>query len=103
MILRCNSCGGTYSPIQRDGLAYYHQCSPEIIEHATFDAAGKQTSPEKRKERTDVRDERIAPGVFYLEGKSHRNVLVPGERAVFTAEPAELKIVSYGKGCEPVG
>lgn len=79
-------------------MAYYHQCPPEVIEHAEFDATGKQTKPEKRTPRTDGRDERIAPGIIYFEGQPSKSVLVPGETNVFRVEPATLSVVSEGKG-----
>jgi len=27
-MLKCNTCGGTYEPIQRDGSQYFHACPP---------------------------------------------------------------------------
>lgn len=27
-MVQCQSCGGTYEPIQADGMEYYHRCPP---------------------------------------------------------------------------
>ena len=59
MKLRCNVCLGEYSDTQRDGAGYHHACSPEVIQHAAFDAQGKQLTPEVRTPRPGARDENV--------------------------------------------
>lgn len=27
-VVKCNACGGTYSPVQPDGMQYFHVCPP---------------------------------------------------------------------------
>jgi hypothetical protein len=46
--LKCGTCGGTYQPIQADGLRYFHACSP------VYDPVAKVS-----RERPDRRDENI--------------------------------------------
>ncbi len=29
---RCNSCGGTYTDIGRDGVPYFHSCAPVTVQ-----------------------------------------------------------------------
>jgi len=95
---RCNSCGGTYSDTQADGLGYYHQCPPEVITPSAFDAAGNITKPEKRDPRPDIRDENFVPGIVFLDGKPGRFAPDPADatREKFTPEPQRIK--SEGKG-----
>lgn len=95
---KCNSCGGTYTTPQADGMAYYHVCPTETIEPAGFDVGGKLTTQEKRTRRTDIRDERPAPGTFYADGKPFVQVPNPEERNQFILAPGGGGIVSEGKG-----
>lgn len=39
MRVKCNSCGGTYAPLQPDGSEYYHACAP--LSAPEIDAAVK--------------------------------------------------------------
>ncbi len=60
MANKCNSCGGTYEPVQRDGSRYSHACSPEIIETpAVFKADGSIKTPEVRVPRGYIRNENL--------------------------------------------
>lgn len=56
---KCKSCGGTFEPAQRDGTTYFHECSPEVIQHAVTDALGNVTVPEVRTPRPNPRNENI--------------------------------------------
>jgi len=100
---KCNSCGGTYSPVQRDGMLFFHACPPDIVEPAEFDAQGKLVKPEKRTPRTNVRDERPAPGLVFasIDGaplKCFREVPHPEERNRLVLQEATPAIVSEGNG-----
>lgn len=95
---KCNSCGGIYTDIQAGGSLYFHVCASEVVEPAQFDATGKQTKEEKRTPRVDIRDERPVLGLVYVDGKPHVQIPIPGERTLFTLEPATVLTVSEGKG-----
>lgn len=41
-MVRCNVCGGTYEPIQRDGSQYFHACPP-LSEAEIRDGLTKKT------------------------------------------------------------
>jgi len=104
---RCKSCGGIYIDPQLDGVHYYHVCPPEIIEHATFDAQGKQLTPEKRTPRPNVRNENVLPGLTYIA--ENNSTLVPKlrkphpeERGRFIYVDAPTIIISEGAGREEV-
>lgn len=47
LMMRCNSCGGTYQPIQADGTEYYHSCP---LLPPTADAPEGRERPNKRDE-----------------------------------------------------
>jgi hypothetical protein len=100
---KCNSCGGTYSPVQLDGMAFYHACPPDAVEPAEFDAQGHLVRPEKRTPRTNRRDERPAPGLVFASDagaplKCFREVPHPEERGRLVLQEATPAIVSEGDG-----
>jgi hypothetical protein len=98
MKIRCNSCGGTYSDKMPDGTSYFHVCPPETIEHATFDALGKQTNQEKRTPRANVRDERPQPGLLFQRGVWKREISDPTNDQPPKLVDANFAIVSEGDG-----
>ena len=55
----CKSCAGTYEPVQRDGAAYFHACSPEVITANAVEVGGVITKPEVRTPRPNPRDENL--------------------------------------------
>lgn len=95
---KCVACGGTYDDVLPDGMAYYHACPPEVIQHATFDNAGKLLTPEKRVPLEGARDERPTPGNLYVDGKSSIAVPNPEERGKVFFVESPPTIVSEGKG-----
>ncbi len=64
MKLRCKSCLAEYETVQRDGAPYFHACSPEVVQPAVADIAGKVTQPEVRTPRANPRDENIDVAAF---------------------------------------
>jgi len=54
------SCQAIYHDTLPDGSRYAHTCSPEVVEHATFDPGGKQLTPERRYARPIIRNENWA-------------------------------------------
>jgi len=95
---KCNSCGATYSDVTQNGGAYYHACSPEVIEPATFDDTGKQLSAEKRTPRENPRDERLLDGLVFDEGVVKVPVPDPETPGRMILKPAASLIVSEGAG-----
>lgn len=72
MTVRCNSCGSTYEPVQRDGTLYFHACAPLSAPELTAKvAAGRVVLPAgetveiavslRTYERANKRDENIVP------------------------------------------
>jgi hypothetical protein len=59
MKLQCNSCGGTYQDTDKDGMNYFHACSPEIFTTRAVEVAGIITKAEVRAPRPNPRDENI--------------------------------------------
>ncbi len=55
----CKSCGGTYEAVQRDGAAYFHECSPEVITTHAVETGGVITKPEVRAVRQGGRNENL--------------------------------------------
>lgn len=54
----CNSCGGEYSDVGPDKLAYFHACPEEkITRHAAHDVLGNVIVPETRGPFPNRRDE----------------------------------------------
>jgi hypothetical protein len=69
-MVKCNACGGTYEPLQDDGLQYFHACPPlSAPELAAKVAAGKIVLPggetadqavqRRMYERANKRDENL--------------------------------------------
>lgn len=95
---RCNSCQAEYSDTTPQGAPYFHSCSPEIIEHATFDAEGKQLTPEKRTPRDHIRNEHTRTDIVERDGKFG---VVVGSMALEGGEqftPLDSLILSEGLG-----
>lgn len=60
-LVKCNSCGATYSQKQSDGSHYFHECSPEVITYAICNPlTGAVTTPEIRTPRPNIRNENVA-------------------------------------------
>jgi hypothetical protein len=55
----CNSCGATYTPIQRDGSRYFHACGPIPNPAYQPDATQAKFDPRVTIERPNKRDENI--------------------------------------------
>lgn len=56
---KCNSCGGTYSPIQADGLQYFHTCPPIPNPAYNPDPTKGATNFQLTIERPNKRDENV--------------------------------------------
>lgn len=85
----CNSCGGTYPPVQADGLRYYHQCPP---------VQNPAHQPDPRKPLFDPRET--------IERAGARNENVRAEPTRRDGEPAAATFavpISEGLGVTPVG
>jgi hypothetical protein len=95
---RCNSCGATYNDPALDGAPYFHACSPEVIEHGTHDAEGKQVVAEKRTPRENIRNEHTRSDLVLDRGKYFVRVgsaqLESGEKLI----PVDSPIISEGLG-----
>ena len=59
-IRQCNSCGGIYRAVQRDGVQYFHQCPPsKVLVGEVRDAQGKLVTPATLTPTPNPRDENI--------------------------------------------
>lgn len=81
-IVTCNSCGGTYMPLQRDGTEYYHACPLRRV-------VGSKPAPTK-----DDPDA-TAPVYAAIAEPRNENVKSVDEKGVVT-------IVAEGKGVAAV-
>jgi len=88
-MLKCQSCGATYEPIQRDGSQYFHACAPlSRSELKAAVAAGKIKLPKgetvddaharRTYERPNKRDENLKA----TRGKGATEIKAEGAGAV---------------------
>lgn len=59
MANKCNSCGGTYQPIQRDGSRYFHACAPVRNPAYQPDPTKGPVNPQDTIERPNMRNENL--------------------------------------------
>lgn len=100
-MLQCNSCGGTYQPVQADGMQYFHRCPPlSLAELTTAVAAGKVTLPigetpdlaltRRSYERNTLRDENL-PGTKTADAGKMK---LAGAGVVTIADPAPSTVTA---------
>lgn len=82
MIVRCNTCRGTYSPVLTDGTAYFHACSPVPNPDLQPDPEKPRFDPREFADRLDHRDENLDDSPSPNRGKPKkpgkgRTILVP--------------------------
>lgn len=54
-MVKCQSCGGTYEPVQIDGTQYFHACPPlSAVEVKTRLAANTLTLTDAQKQQLDA-------------------------------------------------
>lgn len=94
---RCNSCGGTYFDVQRDGGAYFHACGAIPNQAYQPNPTLPNHDPRTHIEVDNPRDERPIPGLIYLDGKPHKQVPHFEERGTMLA-PCDFAIMAEGKG-----
>lgn len=86
-MIQCNSCGGTYQPVQADGMLYFHRCPPlSLAELTTAVANGKVTLPNG--ETPDVALTRRA-----YERNALRDENLPGTK---TSDAGKMKLAGAG-------
>lgn len=83
--MQCNSCGGVYETLQRDGLLYYHACPP--IQRARVERLGVQID-------VDLADVGIGDKVIELFDAEHPN---KRDENVIQVPTPEGKLVSRAK------
>jgi hypothetical protein len=98
IMYQCNNCKQVYPERADSPDTAPHVCYPFIIEHAEFDAQGKEVKPEKRIPRENIRNENPDPTVYLSNDKWVRRVPHPEERGQFLEQEAEYAIVSEGLG-----
>jgi hypothetical protein len=85
MQLRCESCGGTYSSHQADGLLYFHACPPERVVEVEGPRGRRGPRVPERVAIDSPRDENVVP--VYEQGPDAFRQL------------KEAKPRAEGKGC----
>lgn len=96
---KCNACGGTYEPIQRDGSEYYHVCPP-LSEYVNLDT-GEVVSSDVAADppagmRIDVRH-------YPRDGHRNENIDLEKTRRARRDDPnASAVIISEGAGAVEV-
>lgn len=60
MSTKCNSCGGTYAPVQADGSRYFHACAPIPNPAYQPDPTKGAVNLQQTIERPNKRDENFA-------------------------------------------
>lgn len=86
-MIQCNSCGGTYQPVQADGMQYFHRCPPlSLAELTAAVAAGKVTL--SNGETVDIAFSRRA-----YERNTLRDENLPGTK---TSDAGKMKLAGAG-------
>lgn len=66
VVVRCNACGGTYTPVQADGMQYFHVCPP-VEAVRVQQADGAIVIVPKRTRRVDTTDEKTGATITTIE------------------------------------
>lgn len=97
-MLKCNACGGTYEPLQADGLQYFHVCPPlsraELV--AAVDA-GKVQLP-----AGETVDDALRRRTYERGNKRDENLKSTAERDAGTVKAEGAGVVDVPRPPAPV-